>query len=345
MRSRHIAFGAADGPLPRTGAEELAAGSGPAAGCVGDAVVDFGRSAEAEAAPRTVVELGGDGGALALSERAEVGAFAEVLAQEPIGVFIGAAFPGVMGSGEVDYGVEAFFEGFVHVELGTVISRDGMDGMRFVAQDGGGARQGLLRPDARELADAHESAFAFDHGDRGWLAAAVDGVDLPVTDAGALIDDRRSVANHAFAGEATAAVLAGVAFPASFIGAAEMAPERAALGSVRPEVEVDRFDAHYSDAFGAQATHDLLGAEVLPQHAFDGGEVLGGIAPVAPGAAAAAVGHLYCEHRTVVAIVRTAVALELPVNGRAMPAEGGRDLLDRLSLASHRCDGVSFFRT
>lgn len=345
MGSRHIAFGTADGPLPRTGAEELAAGSGPSAGCVGDAVVDFGRSAEAEAAPRTVVELGGDGGALALSERGEVDAFGEVLSKEPIGVFIGAAFPGVVGSGEVDFGAEALLECFVHVELGTVISSDGVDRMRFVAQDVGGALQGLLRTDARQLADAHESALAFDHGDSGRLAAAVDGVDLPVAEPGALGDDRRSVRNHAFTGEAAAAVLAGVAFPASLIGPAEMTPERAALGSVLPEVEVDRFDAHYAYAFGPQATNDLLWAEVLPQHAFDRREVLGGIALIPPGTAAATVRLLHREHRAVEAIVRTAVALELPMNGRAMPAEGGRDLLDRVPLASHRCDGVSFFGT
>ena len=345
MGSRHIAFGRADGPLPRTGAEELAAGSGPSAGYVGDAGIDFGRSAEAETEPGTVVELGGDGGALALSERGEVEAFGEVLSKEPIGVFVGAAFPGVVGSGEVDFGPEALLEGFVHMELGTVISGDGVEGMRFVAQEGGGALEGLLRTDARQLADAHESALAFDHGDRGRLAATVDGVDLPVAEPGALVDDRRSVRDHALASEATAAVLAGVAFPASFVGAAEMAPKRAALGSIHPDVEVDRFDAHGLYAFGLQTTNDLLGAEVLPQHAFNGREVLGGIALIPPRAAAPAVRLLHCEHRAVVAIVRTAVALDLPINGRAMSAEGGRDLRDRESLASHRCDGVSFFGT
>ena len=342
MGSRHIAFKAADGPLPRTGAEELAAGSGPSAGCVGDAVVDFGRSAEAEAAPRTVVELGGDGGALALSEGGEVDTFAEVLPQEPIGVFIGAAFPGVVGSGEVDFGVKALLECFVHVKLSTVISSDGVDGMRFIAQDVDGALQGLLRTDARQLANAHESALAFDHGDSGRLAAAVDGVDLPVAEPGALGDDRWPIRDHAFAGEAAAAVLAGVAFPALLMGAAEMTPERAAPRSVLPEVEVDPFDAHDAYAFGSQAANDLLGAEVLPQHAFDGREVLGGVALVAPRAAAAAVRLLHCEHRAVEAIVRAAVALDLPMNGRTMPAEGSRDLLDRVPLASHRCDGVSF---
>ena len=342
MGSRHIAFGTADGPLPRTGAEKLAAGSGPSARYVGDTVVDFGRRAEAEATARTGVELGSEGGALALSERGEIGALGEVLAKKAIGVFIGAAFPGVMRSGEVDRGVEASLECFVHMELGTVISSDGVDGMGFVAQDVGGALQGLLRPDARQFADAHEPALAFDDGDRGGRAAAVDGVDLPVAEPRARGDDGRSVGNHALTGQATAAVLASVAFPTSLMSTAEMAPEGAAVGFVLPDVEVDRFDAHYAGAFDLEATNDLLGAEVLPQHAFDRREVLGGVAFVPSRAAAAAVRLLHREHRAVAAVVHTAVALDLSTNGRGRPAERGRNLLDRTSLASHRCDGVSF---
>ena len=156
MGSRHIAFGAADGPLPRTGAEELAAGSGPSAGCVGETVIDFGRSAEAEPAPGSVVELGGDGGALALSECGKVGTFGQVLPEKSIGVLVGAAFPGVMRSGEVEFGAEALLERFVQVELGTVISRDRMDGMGFVAEDVGSTPQGLLGADTREFADAYK---------------------------------------------------------------------------------------------------------------------------------------------------------------------------------------------
>ena len=66
---------AADGPLPRTGAEELAAGSGPSAVERGETVIDFMGREEAVAASRTVIELGGEGGAFALGERGEVGAF------------------------------------------------------------------------------------------------------------------------------------------------------------------------------------------------------------------------------------------------------------------------------
>ncbi len=65
---------AAGRPLPRTGAEELAGGSGRPAG-----VVDFMRGAEAEAFAGAVVELVGDGIAGFLGEVIEAGALGEVL--------------------------------------------------------------------------------------------------------------------------------------------------------------------------------------------------------------------------------------------------------------------------
>jgi hypothetical protein len=52
---RRLLVGAADGPLPRTGAEELATGSGPAAVDHGDAVIHFVGCEEAVAAPRALV--------------------------------------------------------------------------------------------------------------------------------------------------------------------------------------------------------------------------------------------------------------------------------------------------
>jgi hypothetical protein len=42
---------------------------------------------------RAVVELGGDGVDVSLGKRFEVGAFREVLAQQAVGVLVGAALP------------------------------------------------------------------------------------------------------------------------------------------------------------------------------------------------------------------------------------------------------------
>lgn len=66
---RRWELGVAGGPLPRTGAEELAAGSGPAAVRVGDAIVDLVWRSEAEASAWASVQFGCEGRALALGQR------------------------------------------------------------------------------------------------------------------------------------------------------------------------------------------------------------------------------------------------------------------------------------
>jgi len=59
----------------------------------------LGRVSEGEALAGAVVELVGDGVELSFGDRAEVDALGEVLAQEPVGVLVGAALPGrVCGS-------------------------------------------------------------------------------------------------------------------------------------------------------------------------------------------------------------------------------------------------------
>ena len=342
MGSRHIAFGAADGPLSRTGAEELAAGSGPSAGYVGETVIDFGRSAKAEPAPGSVVELGSDGGALALSKRGEVGSFGQILPEKSIGVLVGAAFPGVMRSGEVEFGAEALLERFVQVELGTVISRDRMDGMRFVAENVGSTPQGLLGSDTGDFADAYKTALAFDHGDGGRLAAAVYGIDLPVAEARAPLDDGWAFTDHLLAGEAAAAVVMAVAFAPQLTGSAQTAPKRAAVFFVGPEVQIDRLVAHDTDSLEPETSHDLLRTEILAQHPFNGREVLSRVAAVTPGAAAAPVGLLDREHGPVCSIIGGAVPLDLAIDRTGMPFQLSCDLADTMSARSHRRDSVSF---
>ena len=48
------------------------------------------------------VEFGGDGVEVGLGVRGEVGALGQVLAQQPVGVLVGAALPGAAGVAEVD---------------------------------------------------------------------------------------------------------------------------------------------------------------------------------------------------------------------------------------------------
>jgi hypothetical protein len=67
---------------------------------IGGGVVYFMRSLEAEAFARSIIEDGRDMTTVEWGQVSKGSALREVLANEPISIFIGAAFPSVMGSGE-----------------------------------------------------------------------------------------------------------------------------------------------------------------------------------------------------------------------------------------------------
>ena len=341
---RHFVEGAADGALPRTGAEELAAGSGPSAGKRGNAMIDLVRSEEAMTTPGAMVERGGEGGALALGEGGQRSALGQVLAEQAIGVFVGAALPRVMGSSEVEGGVELALQGLVHMELGAVVGGDGADGMRFVAQEGDGALQSFVGTDASDFADANQAAFAFDDRDGGGLTATMHGVDLPITEPGALVDDGRALRDHALTGETTSAIVARVAFALEFAGAAQMEPEGSPACFVGPDMQVDCLVAHDAHPFNAQAADDLLGTEVLAQHLLDRGEVRGPIAAIAARARTATAGLLRRPTGAIRSVIARAVPLHFPPDGAAVSAQLLRDLRDAGAAHSQCTNLVSFFR-
>src|ERR1051325_4106911 len=91
----------ADRSRPRTGAEELAAGSDLAAGRKDAAGVDFVGREEAETKAGPMIEMSRDALASTLGEVPQFGTFRQILPQQSVGVFVGAALPGVVWSGEV----------------------------------------------------------------------------------------------------------------------------------------------------------------------------------------------------------------------------------------------------
>src|SRR5689334_1418348 len=71
-------------------------------GCNEVGVEGFGGGGVVEGAAGAGVELVGDGVEVGLGVGGQVGAFGEVVADQAVGVFVGAALPGRMGVGEVD---------------------------------------------------------------------------------------------------------------------------------------------------------------------------------------------------------------------------------------------------
>jgi len=143
-------------------------------------VVDFVRGFEAEAFAWTVIEDVGDGGALVLGEGREVGAFREVLADEAVGIFVRAAFPGVVGSGEVDGDLESSCDGFIGMKLGAVIGSDGFDEGFVFSEKFDRALGGMCRGSVRQLSDPNLAAEAVDDGDDAGFSGTADCIDFPV---------------------------------------------------------------------------------------------------------------------------------------------------------------------
>jgi hypothetical protein len=188
-------------------------------------------------------------------------------------------------------------------------------------------------------------ALAFDDGDDGGLAAAVDGVDLPVAQARPLGNDGRALRDHPLAGQAATAVVAPVALALLLAGAAQMTPKGATVRPVRPDVQVDRLMAHDLDALEPAAAHDLLRTEVLPQQALDGREVRRPVSAIAPRAAPPAVGLLHRPARPISPVVARPVPPHLARDGAAMPLQLLRNLADAGAPHPQGPDHISFFST
>ena len=71
---------------------------------------DFAGRAEAEALAGPVVDLANVGAKLFGGDLAQIGAFGQVLAQETVGVLVGAPLPGVVGMGKVDGQIQFLFQ-------------------------------------------------------------------------------------------------------------------------------------------------------------------------------------------------------------------------------------------
>ena len=327
---------------PRTGAEELAAGRDLPAGAMTAAVVNLVRSEEAEAPAGTVVELGGECIALALRERTQGRALGQILAEQSVGVFVGAAFPGMVRRREVDAQSELPLDVLVAVELGAVIGSEGVDPVRFVAEQLDHAGIGVLDCGTGQRPNSQQTTFAFDCGHHARLAPPMDGVDLPVPEAPSPLDNRGPILDRSFASQPTAAVLPAVALPLLFARAAQMTPQGATPSLVRPDPQIDRFVAHHRTTFQACAADDLLRTEVLAKQRFDRRELHRPVTPVAARATAPTTRVLHRPSRPIRSIVARAVAPHLVPDRAAMSLQLSGDLDDAAAALPHRSNHISF---
>ena len=94
---------------------------------------------EAESLPGSVIQRGGERVAIALGEAGHAAPLREVLAQQPVGVLVGPALPGLVRSGEVEAGAGGRLDRRIAMEFGPVVRGDGADPPPFAREEVGGA--------------------------------------------------------------------------------------------------------------------------------------------------------------------------------------------------------------
>lgn len=137
-----------------------------------------------------IVERLDDGLQVGVVEVSQVGFLGQVLPEEAVGILVGASLPGTVGIGEVDVGLEEFFEMFERGKFFSVVHGQGADESRGHILEGG--RDGLVDGAGFEIGDGrrHENAcLAFDEcDDASFVVRAVNGVALPVSRADPRLD-------------------------------------------------------------------------------------------------------------------------------------------------------------
>ena len=161
--------------------------------------------------------------------------------------------------GEVEVGAELLFYIFVAVEFGSVIGGDGVEVRAMGTEEFDGALLGVEDGGLRQRSNAYEARFTIDDGEDGGLVGTVHGVDFPVVEPDALLDDGRAFGDQLFAGEFAAAIGLTVAFAFDFSRTAEMTPESATVALIGPNPQVDCLVAHDLDALHLGPADNLLG--------------------------------------------------------------------------------------
>ena len=115
----------------------------------------------------------------------------KVLADQAIGIFVGSAFPGVVGMGEVHTGSQGLGDAFMLGAFGAIIEGQGMDTSAHGAQKLHGRPTEGLSGAVGECGEQGVAAFAFHPGDQHPAVPVADErIAFPVSDPAALIHDR-----------------------------------------------------------------------------------------------------------------------------------------------------------
>ena len=310
---------------------------------------DFEGALEVETLPGPMVQ-GVDNAAQSLGgDLREVSALGQVLAQEAVGVLVGASLPGMVGMSEVDEQVQPLFQFERTGEFASVVQRQtvaflsGQSAERSPELLGdrlGGAGVDLSRDNV--------AAGPIHTGDEVSRASfADDGVAFPIAESRSFVGLFRPFVDGSFAQDLALARGLAVGLAAGFSGDPQEGTELPRSLGIGPDPAIDRRMADRKAlqtrrSTGRHASGDLLRRPVVRQTLADVGHqaVMTGLEPTQMGPSSA-VGPRLCMAWLIAALDR-AIACALPADGAAMAAQAAGDLGMGIALESHSVDDISF---
>lgn len=219
----------------------------------------FKGGSETESFSRAMIYEEADAADVVKGEVEERGAFSEILAEEAVGVFDGALFPGVVWLGEEVVGSEGVGDSLMAGEFPAVVEGECMeDGLERSQRLHHGAAYDAAFEGGHE-GSPEEAGGAVYHGDDVAGAAAADNsVDLDVADAQTGIHLGGTLRDVAAVGDkAAVVVLVGPLLPLP-AAVAQVLAKMAVTATCAVDPAVESLVAHHVDALQAAAPRYLL---------------------------------------------------------------------------------------
>jgi len=158
------------------------------------------------------------------------------------------------------------------VELGAVVGGDGLECMFFWSEELDGALGSVHCGGAWELADPQLTAEAVNDSKDASFARPMHGIDFPVAEPGALLNDRGAFRDHLFARQTAATIIVSVAFAFFLLPVSQVAPQLSTRAPVLDDPLIDGLMTHDFVSFEFGTADDLLRAELSRKEVFDYGK-------------------------------------------------------------------------
>lgn len=201
--------------------------------------------------------------------------FWQILTNESVGVFVSASFPRMMRGGKVEFNAGFSFDGFVTVELRSIVSSDRLNTLSMTCDNLEQPGVELVDGSRFELANEGVSGLSFNQGDDTVSAPLAEhGIDLPVSESLPGFSTLWALGDVALPGQATPAVIGTVTLSALLESPAKAGIKVPTGFHVGPDVQIDGFVADIEEFHPLQIAGDLLRAPIEAKKRFDHGKIL-----------------------------------------------------------------------